>query len=85
MSNLAECTPITTIFVGIGLFELFQLRQDVHAVDAAVGPEIEQHELAAQVFQVDGPEVLSHSWPPSKPGATARWGKGCAIGSDGGG
>ena len=42
-------------FVGIGLLELLQLGQDVHAVDAAVGPEIEQDELAAQLLEVDRP------------------------------
>ena len=49
VSNLAEWTPITTSSFGIGLLQLLQLGQDVHAVDAAVGPEVEQHELAAEV------------------------------------
>ncbi len=35
------------------LFELLQLRQDMHAVDAAIGPEIENHELATQVTQAE--------------------------------
>ena len=37
--------------IGVFLFELLQLRQDVHAVDAAVGPEVEHHELAAERCQ----------------------------------
>ena len=37
--------------VGILLFQLLQIRNDVHAVDAAIGPEIEQHDFAAQVLQ----------------------------------
>ena len=39
--------------VGVFLLELFQHRQDVHAVDAAVGPEVQQHDLAAEVTDVD--------------------------------
>ena len=39
--------------VGIRLFQLLELRQNVHAVDAAVGPEIENDEFAAQVFKID--------------------------------
>ena len=48
-SNLAEWTPIDHELVRIGVLELLELRQHVHAVDAAEGPEVEQHELAAQV------------------------------------
>ena len=33
--------------VGVLLLELLQVRQDVDAVDAAVGPEVEQDDLAA--------------------------------------
>ena len=39
--------------VWVFLLELFQHRQDVHAVDAAVGPEVQQHDLAAEVTDVD--------------------------------
>jgi hypothetical protein len=34
--------------IGKARFELLQVRQDVNAVDAAVRPEVEQHDLAAQ-------------------------------------
>ena len=34
--------------VPVLLFEALQVRDDVHAVDAAVSPEVEQHDLAAQ-------------------------------------
>ena len=40
---------------GVFPFELLQLRDDVHAVDAAVSPEVEQHDLAAQLANRDGP------------------------------
>jgi hypothetical protein len=35
--------------------ELLQIRDDVHAVDAAVGPEIEQNDLATQFAQTEPP------------------------------
>ena len=38
-------------FVGIFLFEIFQVGQNVDAVDAAVRPEVDQHDLAAHIFQ----------------------------------
>ncbi|MCG3159745.1 MAG: hypothetical protein JMDDDDMK_00762 [Acidobacteria bacterium] len=34
-------------------FELLQVGDDVHAVDAAVSPEIEQHDFSAQIAQAD--------------------------------
>lgn len=37
--------------VGILLFEPADRRQYMHAVDSAIGPEIQEHQLAAQVFQ----------------------------------
>jgi hypothetical protein len=37
--------------IAVALFELPQLRKYVETVDSAVGPEIEQDELAAQVAQ----------------------------------
>ncbi len=37
--------------VGVFRFEPLEIRQHVHAVDAPVGPEIEQHHLAAQRLQ----------------------------------
>ena len=43
---------------GVGLFQLLQLRQDVHAIDAAIGPEIQQHELPAEVLQLQGPRSV---------------------------
>ena len=48
-SNLAEWTPMTTSSLRVLLLELLQVGQDVHAVDAAVGPEVEQDELALQI------------------------------------
>ena len=36
--------------IRILVFELFQLGQDVHAIRTTVCPEIENHELAAQIF-----------------------------------
>ena len=36
--------------LGISLFKFLQFGQDVHAIDAAVGPKIEQHEFSAQIF-----------------------------------
>src|SRR5207248_9371790 len=35
-------------FIRILLLELFQIRNDVHAVDAAVGPKVQQHNFAFQ-------------------------------------
>src|SRR5262245_65428865 len=46
--------------VGKLVFELFQLRQDMHAVDAAIRPEVEQDEFAF--------EVLFRQWPGIEPG-----------------
>ena len=40
-------------FVGVSLFELFEFRQDVHAIDAAEGPKVDEHELAPQVAERD--------------------------------
>ena len=39
--------------IGILLFQLLQVRNDVHAVDAAVRPEIEQYDFASQVLEPD--------------------------------
>ncbi len=39
----------------VGMLELLEFRQDVHAVDAAERPKIDEHELALQIFQVDRP------------------------------
>ena len=36
------------------LLQVFQVRKDVHAVDAAVGPEVEDDNAAAQVLDGDG-------------------------------
>ena len=66
--------------VRIRVLELFQLRQDVHAVDAAVGPEIEDDEFAAQGVEIDrlvGIEPLRCRLPMRGP---ATWrGKGCSA------
>ncbi len=35
------------------MLKFLQNRQDVHAVDAAIGPEIEQHKLATQLLEID--------------------------------
>ena len=42
-------------FVGKLVLELPQLREDVQAVDSAVGPEVEQDQLAAQIGQRQRP------------------------------
>ena len=53
--------------VGVLLLQRAQLVEDVQAVDAAEGPEVEQHEAAAQVAQRDvAPSVFS------QPGRAAR-------------
>ena len=39
--------------VGEALLERLQIAQHVHAVDAAVGPEVEDHDLAAQLRDRD--------------------------------
>ncbi len=41
--------------IGIRLFEFLELRQDMDAIDTAVSPEIEDHELATQIAQIDRP------------------------------
>ena len=40
-------------FIGIGVFQFLEFWQDVHAVDAAIGPEIQQDKFAPQVAQLD--------------------------------
>lgn len=35
--------------IGVPRFELPQLQEDVHAVDSAIGPEVQQQQLAAEV------------------------------------
>ena len=47
--ELGRMDPDHDQFVRKRPLQLFQLRQDVHAVDAAIGPEIEQDEFALQV------------------------------------
>ena len=49
VSNLGGVDPNHHQLFGIPLLQLFELRQDVHAIDAAVGPEIEEDELPFQV------------------------------------
>jgi hypothetical protein len=39
--------------VGVFAFQPLQVGQDVHAVDATVSPEVEQHDLAAQFAQAE--------------------------------
>ena len=41
--------------VGVLLFEVGKVGQDMHAVDAAVGPEVEQDDLAAHILQGNRP------------------------------
>ena len=40
-------------FFGVFLFEVIQVWKDMHAVDAAEGPEVDQHDFATQVFDRD--------------------------------
>jgi hypothetical protein len=42
-------------FTGEFTFQLPQLREDVEAVDSAVGPEVEDDQLAAQVGERERP------------------------------
>ena len=41
--------------VPVLFFEVFQVGKDMHAVDAAVSPEVQQHHLSLQFGEVDGP------------------------------
>ncbi len=41
-------------FLRILVFQELEVGQDVHAVDAAKRPEIDQHDLAAEILQLDG-------------------------------
>ena len=61
--------------VGIGLLQLLELRQHVHAVDAAVGPEIEDHELAAERLEVDRPRHVQPARAPFERGREVRAGE----------
>lgn len=46
----------TSTFDRVLLLELVQVRQNVHAVDAAVGEEIQQHHFTGQLLtQTQGP------------------------------
>src|SRR5262249_1454471 len=40
-------------FIGVLLFEKFEVGKYMVAIDATIGPEIEQDDLAAQVVQMD--------------------------------
>ncbi len=62
--ELRGVDPDDDDLVRVGLLELRQLRQEVHAVDAAVGPEIQHDELAAERF--DGERLLRVE--PAEPG-----------------
>jgi hypothetical protein len=62
--------------IGIRLFQLFEFRQHVHAVDAAVGPEIEDDEFAAKVFQFDWRrrvEPFGAALQRRRRGAVGKW------------
>ena len=54
--------------VRIGPFELLELRQDVHAINAAVGPEIQEDELAAEGPKLDRAGGVQ----PGEPGRQRR-------------
>ena len=45
----ADDDDVARVFV----LEELQIGQDVHAVDAAIRPEIEEHDLAAEILQLD--------------------------------
>ena len=62
--------------VRILLFQLLEVGQDVHAVDAAVRPEIEQHDPPAQFARARAVSVLSQPSPPFSSGARTRLRKG---------
>ena len=40
--------------IWIGLFDFLQIGQGLQAIDAAVGPKVQQYELAAELFQLNG-------------------------------
>ena len=65
--------------VGIGLFELLEFREDMHAVDAAVGPEVDHHPLAAQVLEPDRAGRIEPLGIPGKLGSSKSFGKGVAV------
>ena len=50
VSNLARVDADHDQLLRIRPLQFLQLRQDVHAVDAAVGPEVQQHESALQIL-----------------------------------
>ena len=54
-SNFGEWTPITTSSSRYFRSRYAEVRHQVQAVDAAVGPEVEQHDLAAQLAQRQRP------------------------------
>jgi hypothetical protein len=56
--------------VAIFLLEPAQLGDDVHAVDATVGPEVEQDDFAAQLFQRQRPRDVQ---PVNGPVSSGAW------------
>ena len=60
----------------VGGVQALEERQRADAVDAGVGPEVDQHHVAAQAGQVSGrsPGVLNHCWVSVKSGAGPRSG-----------
>ena len=53
--ELGRVDPDHDKLVGIRPLQLLQLRQDVHAVDAAIRPKIEQHELPPELLERERP------------------------------
>ena len=74
-------------FVGIGLLQLFELRQNVHAIDAAISPEVEQYKLAPQVaecqrlFRVEPLTLSLELWSGLAAGKRMLWLSGKAEGA----
>src|SRR5712671_6496575 len=54
------------------VLEPFQIRNDMHAVDAAIGPKVQQDHFAFNAASKRGLSVLSQPRPPFNSGARTR-------------
>ena len=61
--------------IGVFFFQVAQVRQDMHAVNATVGPEIQDHDPAPQVFHAERRRrIKPFQFPRQFRGADARHG-----------
>jgi len=67
--------------VGVFLLQPGQVRQDVHAIDAAEGPEIQEHDLPFEVFfQGERAGRIEPGYSPFQfRGGDRLAGRGCGI------